>query len=227
MTSSEELDRPVWNALTTVQKGFAEGNDRARRYPVAVGPFAATVDGSQQSFEALADLLAPADRVALFTLERPSLPDGLKVVFDKPVEQMVWSRLDFPMPPEVVALGDDDVPAMAALVELTKPGPFGPRSHELGKFYGIKEASTLVAMAGERMKLPGHTEITVVCVHPAYRGRGLAEKVMVAVAREIVAAGQQPFLHVFTDNVRALVRYHQLGLSIRRRFQATGVVLRA
>jgi predicted GNAT family acetyltransferase len=227
MTSSHALDRPVWNALTTVQKGFAEGNDWARRYPVPVGPFAATIDDSQRSFEALAALLRPADRVALFTLERPSLHDGLKVVFEKPVEQMVWSRLDFAMPPDVVPLSDDDVPAMAALVDLTKPGPFGPRSHELGKFYGIKEAGTLVAMAGERMKLPGHTEITVVCVHPAFRGRGLAEKVMLAVACEIVAAGQRPFLHVFTDNVRALARYHQLGLSLRRRFQATGVVLRA
>lgn len=226
MAPLDLLDHPTWNALTTRQRAFAEGNPRVWRYKATVAPFAETVDDSRQSYDALRDLLKPDDRVALFTLEPPRLNDALEPLFARTAEQMVWSRTDFLVAPEVIALGKDDVPDMKALVDLTKPGPFGPRTHELGKFCGIRDQGNLVAMAGERMKLDGFTEITAVCVHPTYRGRGLAEKVMSSVAREIVREGQRPFLHVFTDNPRALARYRQMGLTVRRRFHATAVVPR-
>lgn len=221
VTAAHPLDQPIWHALTTRQYEIAEGTSHARRYPVAIAPFAATPEPSPACYEALRSLMAPPDRVALFTLA-PVMPGpGLITTFAKTAEQMIWEQTVFPPTPEVVALGEHDVDAMMGLVELTKPGPFGPRTHELGNFFGIRLNGKLVAMAGERMKLDGYTEITAVCAHPSARGRGYAEMVIAAVARGIVARGEQPFLHVFSDNAPALKLYHRLGFFIRRRFHAT------
>jgi predicted GNAT family acetyltransferase len=110
---------------------------------------------------------------------------------------------------------------MLALVELTKPGPLGTRTHELGTFLGIRVDGKLVAMAGERMKPAEYTEMTAVCVHPAHRGRGYAQILLGAVARQIVARGESPFLHVFTDNTSAIALYRRQGMKIRRRLHVT------
>jgi predicted GNAT family acetyltransferase len=113
------------------------------------------------------------------------------------------------------------VPEMIALVELTKPGPFGTRTHELGTFLGIKVDGRLVAMTGERMKPGNYTEMTAVCVHPSHRGRGYAQALLGAVGRGIVARGESPFLHVFTSNESAIALYRKQGMKIRRRLHVT------
>ena len=110
---------------------------------------------------------------------------------------------------------------MMELTKLTKPGPFTLRSHELGTFLGIRIDGQLVAMAGERMKPANYTEITAVCVHPAYRGRGYAQILLGAVSRQILARGEIPFLHVFSDNDSAIALYRRLGMEIRRRLCVT------
>src|ERR1700694_1547774 len=110
---------------------------------------------------------------------------------------------------------------MGELTKLIKPGPFTLRTHELGTFLGIRLDGQLVAMAGERMKPANYTEITAVCVHPAHRGRGYAQILLGAVARQIAARGEIPFLHVFSDNDSAIALYRRQGMEIRRRLYVT------
>jgi predicted GNAT family acetyltransferase len=113
------------------------------------------------------------------------------------------------------------VPEMMALTKLTNPGPFAARTHELGTFLGVKVDGRLAAMAGERMKPADYTEITAVCVHPDYRGRGYARLLLGAIARQIAARGEIPFLHVFSDNDSAIALYRRQGMEIRRRLCVT------
>lgn len=219
------LDRPIWSALTTRQKTLAEGGPRALRYPVAIAPFADMVDLSAASFAALADLLSGSQLAVLFTPEAVKPPDGFKVVLAESGEQMIGSPADSPLrDAEIVTLGAADVPAMMALTELTKPGPFAARTHELGTFLGIRADGELVAMAGERMKPGNFTEMTAVCVHPEHRGRGYAQALLAAVARQIEARGEIPFLHVFSGNASAIALYQRQGMKIRRRLQVTALM---
>ncbi|MDH6258758.1 GNAT family N-acetyltransferase [Bradyrhizobium sp. BR13661] len=224
MSDSSEalLDRPIWSALTTSQKHLAEGGPRALRYPVDMTPFADMVDMSAASFAALGDLMAPSQVAALFTPEPVEVPAGFNVVIAQSGDQMIGSPADSPLrDAEIVRLGAADVPAMMSLVALTKPGPFAARTHELGTFLGIRDGGKLVAMTGERMKPGKFVEMTAVCVHPDYRGRGYAQALLAAVARQIEARGEIPFLHVFSNNSSAIALYERQGMRLRRRLHVT------
>jgi ribosomal protein S18 acetylase RimI-like enzyme len=221
------LDNPIWNALDTRQGSFGErAGDAARFFPqvTALAGFAATPTAA--SFEALATLVQPGERAGLFLDDVPAtFPAGLQRVDGAPLAQFVHDG-PFPSPtPEtdIVELSPADSPAMRALAEETRPGPFGSRTHELGTFLGIKDGTRLAAMAGQRMRLPGRIEISAVCTDPAYVGRGLAARLMTAQLALIGAQGQTPFLHVKADNARAIALYERLGFRLRRR--ATYVVL--
>jgi len=216
------LDHPVWHALTTRQAALAEGGALARRYPSDIAPFADMPDMSPQSLAALGALMSPSDYAVLFTPEPVNAPAEFKTLLAKTGEQMIR------MPAEssggtadIVTLGADDVAAMMELTKLTNPGPFAARTHELGTFLGVKIDGRLVAMAGERMKPAVYTEITAVCVHPDFRGRGYAQMLLGAVARQISARGEIPFLHVFSDNDSAIALYRRQGMEIRRRLHVT------
>ncbi|TGN89527.1 GNAT family N-acetyltransferase [Bradyrhizobium yuanmingense] len=224
MSASDEalLDRPIWSALTTSQKHLAEGGPRALRYPVDMTPFADMADMSAASFAALGDLMSGSQVAVLFTPEPVEIPAGFKVLLAEPGEQLIGSPADTSLrDAEIVRLGATDVPAMMALTELTKPGPFAARTHELGTFLGIRARGELVAMAGERMKPGNFTEMTAVCVHPDHRGRGYAQALLAAISRQIEARGEIPFLHVFSSNTSAIALYQRQGMRIRRRLQVT------
>ncbi|WP_050627498.1 GNAT family N-acetyltransferase [Bradyrhizobium viridifuturi] len=216
------LDRPIWSALTTRQRELAEGGTNARRFPVAIAPFADMLDMSPQSFAALGALLSGPEIAVLFTPEPVTVPPEFKVLLAETGEQMIGTPADSSLPGvEIARLGLADVPAMVALTELTKPGPFSARTHELGNFFGIRVGRELVAMTGERMKPGNYTEMTAVCVHPDHRGRGYAQALLSAVGRQIAARGEIPFLHVFTSNVSAIALYRRQGMEIRRRLHIT------
>jgi predicted GNAT family acetyltransferase len=215
------LDHPVWQALTSTQGALAQGGALARRFPPDIAPFADMADMSPESFAALGALMAPSDYVALFTPEAVVAPPAFKVLLAKTGEQMIGTPIDAPGIVDIVRLGAADVPAMIELTKLTNPGPFAARTHELGTFLGIRAGGQLVAMAGERMKPANHTEITAVCVYPDHRGRGYAQALLGAVARGIVARGDIPFLHVFSDNDSAIALYRRQGMEIRRRLYVT------
>jgi predicted GNAT family acetyltransferase len=220
--ASHPLDHPIWTALTTTQESLAEGDARARRYPTDVTPFADMPDLSAENFAALAALMSPTDIAVLFTPEAVKAPAEFKAVLAETGEQMIGTPIETPANGvDIVTLGVDDVPDMIELTALTKPGPFSTRTRELGTFLGIRVDGQLVAMAGERMKPAHYTEMTAVCVHPSHRGRGYGQMLLSAVSRQIVARGETPFLHVFTNNHSAIALYRRQGMEIRRRLHVT------
>ena len=219
---SHPLDRPIWTALTTRQRALAEGDHVVRRYPVAITPFADMMDMSAKGFAALGALMSNEETAVLFTPTAIAAPAMFKVLMATTGEQMIGTPAESPSPrAEIETLGPADVPAMMALTELTKPGPFNARTHELGTFLGIRADGELVAMAGERMRPENYTEMTAICVHPSHRGRGYAQALMTAVSRQIVARGEIPFLHVLSDNDPAMALYERQGMEIRRRLHVT------
>jgi ribosomal protein S18 acetylase RimI-like enzyme len=216
------LDTPIWSALTTRQQALAEGGALARRYPPAVGPFAAMADMSAQSFSALGALMSGSEIAVLFTPDPVTPPAEFKILLAETGEQMIGTPAESSVGgADIVTLGAADVPAMMALTELTKPGPFSTRTHELGTFLGIRIDGQLVAMAGERMKPANYTEMTAVCVHPSHRGRGYGQMLLAAISRQITARGEIPFLHVFSSNDAAIALYRRQGMEIRRRLYVT------
>jgi ribosomal protein S18 acetylase RimI-like enzyme len=220
--STHPLDHPIWSALMTRQQALAEGGTLARRYPPSIGPFAAMAEMSVRSFAALGALMSESEIAVLFTPDPVTPPAEFKILLAETGEQMIGTPAESPVGgAAIVTLGAADVPAMMALTELTKPGPFSTRTHELGTFLGIRIDGQLVAMAGERMKPAGYTEMTAVCVHPSHRGRGYGQMLLAAVSRQITARGEIPFLHVFSNNDSAIALYRRQGMEIRRRLYVT------
>ncbi|MDO8396752.1 MAG: GNAT family N-acetyltransferase [Bradyrhizobium sp.] len=220
--SMHPLDRPIWSALTSRQRALAEGGALALRYPAAVAPFADMVDMSPESFAALGAIMSGSEIAVLFTPDAVTAPAEFKIVLAETGEQMIGTPAESAITGvETVRLGANDVREMMALTELTKPGPFGARTHELGTFLGIRIDGDLVAMAGERMKPANYTEMTAVCVHPSHRGRGYAQLLLGAISRQIVARGEIPFLHVFSSNASAIALYRRQGMEIRRSLHVT------
>ncbi|MCA8021628.1 GNAT family N-acetyltransferase [Burkholderia metallica] len=211
------LDRVVWNALTGRQRRFALGNDRAWRFPVAIAPFAAIDDTSDASFDALRALIAAHGPAALVTPDEIEPPPRLHAIRRANLLQMVRQRTLDPAPASShVTLGEADVPEMLALTAAAQPGPFGPRTFELGRYIGIRNEGRLAAMAGERMQVDGYTEISAVCVDAAFRRQGLAARLMRSLIAQIDARAETPFLHVLTSNQVAIERYLALGFAVRR-----------
>jgi len=218
------LERPVWSALTTAHAGFARGNDLARRYSPDVAPMCSVSEISEACLQALAVLMAPGDIVGLFSAEPVAAGGGLAALAQKFVEQMVYQRGEVPSvgaTDAIVKLTPDDVPDMMRLVDVTKPGPFAPRTIALGCYIGIRSAGTLIAMAGERMKFDGFTEISAVCTHPDHRGRGHASLLTGTLMRQILERGETPFLHIYSDNTIAAALYERLGFARRRSIGVT------
>ena len=217
------LDNPLWAALTGPQSHLAERRGRAARFPVDVSPFAVVApndegdDAGDDGVTAWADLaaLAGPGGVAVVPDAPTQPPPGWELVGAIPGVQMVGAGLAAAPDPEAVVLGPDDVPAMIDLVARTRPGPFLARTVVLGTYLGIRRGGALVAMAGERMRPPGWTEISAVCTDPAYRGHGLAGRLVRAVAVGIRERGDVPFLHAAADNP-AIRLYTQLGFTHRR-----------
>jgi len=210
------LDRPVWHTLTTRHAALASGDARAWRIDAGVGPFAAPAGADEDSLSALAALLPAGEELWLVEREALPLPRSLRLRQEASLDQMVAEAVALPAPAfEIRPLGEADAPEMLALATLTRPGPFRMRTHALGTFVGVRDGGRLVAMAGERMKVPGFTEVSGVCTHPDYRGRGYAAQLMRAVASRIIAQGDAAFLHVYPDNGGAIALYQALGF--RRR----------
>jgi predicted GNAT family acetyltransferase len=213
------LDSFVWHSLTTSHARFAEGAGPARRFQPAVAIFAAVEHDGADAWATLAELVGPGS-VALLSGDLARPPAGWTEVGGGEGFQMV---LDAEAPTvtvrgaDVVALGADDVDEVLALVEATQPGPFRARTIELGDYVGVRDdAGALVAMAGERLRAPGFTEISAVCTLPAARGRGLAAMLTGHVAAGIRARGDVPLLHVARTNTTARRVYERLGFAVRR-----------
>jgi ribosomal protein S18 acetylase RimI-like enzyme len=181
-----------------------------------VSPFAALpAEPDDADWADAAALAGPGRTVALAGVTVPP-PAGWTVVASFPGVQLVDAGIVAAPDGEAVRLGPADVPQMLGLVARTEPGPFLPRTVELGTYLGIRDGDVLVAMAGERLHPPGWTEISAVCTDPACRGRGLATRLTLAVAAGIRARGETPFLHAVASNVTAIRLYESLGFRLRR-----------
>lgn len=210
------LDRPVWSALETRHQAFAQGDALARRYPSSIVPFAASAANDAESLQALQALVAAGESVILLQADAIALPAELAAISTASGVQMV---LEVPLQAvsdeRVQQLTQDDAAEMLALASLTKPGPFTLRALSLGDFWGIKVDGRLAAMAGERMKQPGYTELSGVCSHPEFRGGGLGRLLSVFVANQIVARGEVPYLHAYATNAAAISLYESIGFKLR------------
>jgi GNAT superfamily N-acetyltransferase len=208
------LNNPIWNALSTDQSYLAHSNHLAGRFPRDVAPFGAMKTQSPSGYEALAQILA-GDTVALFLDSKTVLPAGWTIPISGDIYQMTFEAPPPAQPNQVIRkLTEADVPEMLGLTELTEPGPFLRRTIELGAYYGIHESGSLVAMAGERLRLTGFTEVSAVCTHPSFRGRGYGNALMSVVISGIMNRGETPFLHVRTTNP-AIALYKKLGFRTR------------
>lgn len=216
-TGIHALDDVVWNALVAAQRRFAVGDDRAMRFLSTVGPFGAIAGSSPECFGALHSLIDAQGPVTLVTADDVVPPAGFSILRRDALLQMIWQgTLDRKDELLHVRLTGRDVPEMLALATATKPGPFGPRTIELGSYFGVRQQGKLVAMAGERMKPDGFAEISAVCVDASFRGRGYAAGLMRVLISAICARGETPFLHVLTSNRNAIALYRALGFVDRR-----------
>ncbi|QGZ65434.1 GNAT family N-acetyltransferase [Paraburkholderia acidisoli] len=220
--SVHPLDNVTWNALTSKHRAFAEGDGRVLRYPAAVAPFTAITDTLPSTFDALHALVQRHGVSALTTREALAVPGQFTVVRHAKLAQMVWQgEAVTGAATDYVRLGERDVRDMMSLTTATQPGPFGVRTFELGNYYGIRSHGRLIAMAGERMRLDGFTEISAVCVDPEFRGKGLANGLMKLLIATIRERGEVPFLHVLTSNQGAIALYRTLGFVERAELHLT------
>ena len=217
--SKHALDNVIWQALTTRQAHFAERSGEAARFLHDVTSLTAFEEPTASGYKSLAALVGTGGTAALFLSEKYEPQAGWTVVAEAPLLQMICENPNgaAPASPDhLIELGPPDSHDMLELTALTKPGPFGKRTHELGFYAGIRVDGRLIAMAGERLKVPGHTEVSAVCTHPDYTGKGYAGVLMMEIMRSIRERGETPFLHVRQDNTRAIELYKRLGFRERK-----------
>ena len=219
MMRDDPLLDPAWNALETEHVRFAVGGERARRYAAEVVPFAAVADNGDETLAELAELLAPGEHVYLFGAQ-PAATKGIVVGPPLHCHQMLGPsrRLIDTGGDEMqmLRMTSEDAGAMVALTTLAFPGFFRERTHEMGTYCGIRMHGELVAMAGERLCLPGLREISAVVTHPRHTGKGHAYRLMTYLLREHASAGLKSFLHVNVLNSRAIALYERMGFETAR-----------
>lgn len=210
------LDNPIWSALDSVHARHARGTPRVRRYPALVAPFLGVADAGALRAAELEDLLPEGDTVYLLGVA-PGLPGGWSLKAYPELAQMVCAHwLAVPGGPAILELGEDDRDDVLELTALVYPHYFRPRTMELGRYIGIRIDGRLAAIAGERMAPGPFQEISAVCTHPYFVGRGYARRLMAQLGNDVLARGGVPFLHVSHENVRAKSLYLRMGYRLRR-----------
>lgn len=225
----DSLDNPIWSALSTKHKSLAQSdaNDLVRIYPRDMLPMAGLKNLDPDSFQALSSMLEDGRRLGICVAKEPDIPKDFKIVMQFDTAQMV--RYNAPQlfeskySDQIVELEDSDIERMQELVDLTKPGPFTRRTIQFGKFFGIKDGERLVAMTGQRMSIQTDkctlSEVSGVCTHPDFQGRGYARDLVNRVCQEMESRSEIPFLHVIASNTSAVKSYTACGFTKRRIMQ--------
>jgi ribosomal protein S18 acetylase RimI-like enzyme len=206
------LDNIMWNCLTGPHTKFAAGAGEVRRYAPGFSPILGFADPQRPDFPMLANYCEPGES---FYCDRwtGQPPAGWRIEKETTMFKMVW---DAPAPaddaaPDAVTLRPEHAPLALELAKLTNPGPFGIRTPELGEYFGYFDNRRLIAMAGERM-CAGHLhEVSGICTHPDFQGKGLAKKLTLKLVRRQLQRGKTPFLHVMSQNTGARALYEKLG----------------
>ena len=230
MIPDHPLDRPVWSALSGRLASLAIRREvdggAALRLDPDIGVFLCAADGSAGSRAALADLARRYPGAGLVEPEGEPITDvvpDVPVISRAPCVQMTAAVLapGAADDVDVLTLTETDADEMLALATLTKPGPFRRGTLRLGGFIGVRREGRLVAMAGERMKVDGFTELSGVCTHPDFRGQGLAGRLSRLVVARILARGEQAFLHAYAEHAATVAFYESLGFRVRARMTYT------
>lgn len=211
------LDNVIWHALSGRQAKFSTGGDTARRYAPGFSPILGFADPQAPDFAALTPHCGPDEH--FYCAEwLGAVPADWQVEAESSMFRMVWAgtQPEGDVAPDAVPLGAEHAAQALELALLTKPGPFGLRTLELGEYFGYIEDGQLIAMAGERMHAGEFREISGVCTHPAHQGRGLARRLMLKLLQRQLQRGEHPFLHVMHDNAGARGLYERLGFRVYR-----------
>jgi len=209
--TSHPLDNPLWQSLLSRHAGLAIVNGQAARYAADVAPFAAVANAGEAAGTCLREIIAPGESVFLVGIA-PPLGPGWQVQLQTSIAQMVChDRVEAKPGPQLRALTDADRDDMLDLTARVFPGYFRVRTNEMGRYLGIYAGTTLAAMAGERMCLDGHVEISAVCTHPDFTSRGFAAHLVAELCNDILSKRLTPFLHVNWENARARALYRKLG----------------
>ena len=213
--TTQLLDNIAWHSLSGAQAHRATGTATARRYAPGFSAIIAFANAAQPDFAALMDYCEPGEHFYCVGWSGAA-PAGWVIDAEKTIVKMLWrgAMPDADEAPEALALGSQHVPQALALATLTQPGPFGPRTIELGEYFGCFEGQRLVAMAGERMFAGTLREISGVCTQPEFQGRGLARRLMRKLIHRQMMRRETPFLHVMQDNSAALQLYERMGFGI-------------
>jgi len=212
MSDLRLLDNIIWNTLSGAQSRFAVGTAQARRYARGFSPIAGFAEAESPDFDALAPHCAAAEPLYCDRWTGKA-PPGWRIDAESTMFKMVW---DAPIPApdpacDAVPLRPEHAAQALSLAELTQSGPFGPRTPELGDYFGCFAGERLLAMAGERFQAGTLREISGVCTHPDFQGRGLARRLMLKLVRRQMQRGELPFLHVMCANIHARALYQRMG----------------
>jgi GNAT superfamily N-acetyltransferase len=209
---SSLLDNIFWHCLSGPHARFATGVDHIRRYAPGFSPIIGSRDAGHPDFAAIEPFCAPGEPIYIDVWSGPA-PDGWEIEKDARMMKMIW---DGPSPgddvaPDAVLLGPEHATQAVELTRLTNPGPFGIRTPELGDYFGYFEDGRLIAMAGERTEAPGLREVSGICTHPDFQGRGLARRLTLKLIHRHSQRGLRTYLHVMTHNTGARHLYAKMG----------------
>jgi ribosomal protein S18 acetylase RimI-like enzyme len=206
------LDNIMWNCLSGPQAHFAVGAGDVRRYAPGFSPILGCRDPQNPDFDTLANYCQPGESFYI-DMWTGVAPPGWRIDREARMFKMVW---DHSMPaedaaPDALLLRPEHAPQALALAQLTNPGPFGIRTPELGEYFGFFAGDRLIALAGERMSAAHMHEVSGICTHPDYQGRGLARKLTLKLIRRQMQRGKTTFLHVMSHNAPARALYARMG----------------
>jgi ribosomal protein S18 acetylase RimI-like enzyme len=211
------LDNIVWHSLAGAHAKYAQGTGTARRYAPGFSPMLGFAAAQEPDFSAVAPFCEPGEHFYCDVWSGPT-PENWRIEKESTMFKMIWAGAapDIDELPEPVRLGIPHAAQALELASLTHPGPFGLRTIELGEYYGFIAGQRLIAMAGERLQAGNLREISGVCTHPDFQGRGLARRLMVRLIRRQLRRGEIPVLHVMCDNARAHGLYRRMGFRDHR-----------
>lgn len=210
------LDNPIWHSLQTRHRALARCVGDAARYPADHAPFLGVADADAKIDEALAMLLELRETVLLLGVA-PQVRDGWELKTFQPLAQMICAApLDSVDGPEIIELSEQHRADVLALTALVYPHYFRPHTMAMGRYFGIYREGRLAAMIGERLGTDGYTEMSAICTHPDFNGRGYARRLTAMLTNDTLKQGRVPFLHVSHENIRAKRMYERIGFRLRR-----------
>jgi len=212
------LDNPGWHALSGPHRHLAIWGKIAARYQPGTFFAAGMPANDLPGFNDLRNLVEIDEVIAIVD----SLPEDMpvwEIEESRPIPRMICEDMKPAPSVDALPLNPEDVSDMLNLIAITQPGPFSYRTIEMGQYFGLQQDDQLVAMAGERLHLTGVCEISAVCTHPEYRGRGYGSALTTKLAEIIIRRGEIPFLHVTPTNMVARNVYEKLGIRLRKEIQ--------